>query len=197
MAALAGAVIFTFTALMSEVAVRGALANLVVPPAAGRGTLKRSSPKTITTSFTVSMTVPAMPLPSAAAAVMVTLPAAMPVAAPVAASMVALVGSELVHFTALGASAGSTAAVNVRFPPTATDGSAGVMTTEVAFTVMLTVTVPFTLLPSVAVAVMTAVPLATPVTFPVASTVAFVSSPVLQVTSFFAASAGSTVAVNC
>src|SRR6218665_3801585 len=82
-----------------------------------------------------------------------------------------------------------------------TEGSAGVMAMEVAFTVTLTVTVTvtvsFTLLPSLAATVMMAVPSPVPVTKPVASTVALLSSLLLQVTSLFVASAGSTVAVNC
>src|SRR6218665_2417853 len=129
----------------------------------------------------VIVTVPLILLPSAVAAVMRAVPLATPVTVP-AGSIAALAGSEVVHVTALAASSGSTAAASVRLSPTPTEGSAGVMATEVALTVTLTVTVPLILLPSAVAAVMMAVPLATPVTVPAGSIATLAGSEVVQVT---------------
>src|SRR6218665_1668591 len=71
------------------------------------------------------------------------------------------------------------------------------MATAVAFRGMLGVILPLILLPSAAAAIMVTVPLAMPFTRPEASTVAFFSSLLLHVTSFFSASDGSIAAVNC
>src|SRR6218665_1707864 len=71
------------------------------------------------------------------------------------------------------------------------------MATAVAFRVMLRVILPLILLPSAAAAIMVTAPLAMPFTRPEASTVAFFSSLLLHVTSFFLASDGSMAAVNC
>src|SRR6218665_1743939 len=69
---------------------------------------------------------------------------------------------------------------------------------RVLVSVTVSVVVPVTPLPSLAVAVMVAVPSATPLAKPEAtSTVAFEISLLLHVTSLLAASAGSTAAVNC
>src|SRR6218665_543754 len=166
--------IFTFTAVMAEAIVRGALAKIAVP-LTGTATMKFSSPKAIAVSVlvTVSVVVWITPLPSAAAAVIVVAPIATPVAIPVEASIVALSGLELVHVIAFEASLGVTATVSVIFSPMPTEGLAGMIVMEVALIMMLTVIVPFTLLPSAAAAVMTVLPKATPVTSPeVASTVA-------------------------
>src|SRR6218665_3542801 len=111
MVAFAAAVMFTFTALMSEAAVRGALFRAVVPPAEGTLNGKFSSPKAMAETEasllprTVSRAAPTVPLPSEAEAVIVVVPGSIGVTVPEA-SIEALVGSELVHVTACAASLG-------------------------------------------------------------------------------------------
>src|SRR6218665_17953 len=134
---------------------------------------------------TVSSRAPVTPLPSLAVAVMVTAPVAKPLTKPEEGSTVALAGSLLLHSTSLlAASSGSTAAVNCWVLPTATPTGEGVMAIEVTFlSVTVTVAVPFTLLPSLAVAVMVTAPAVTPVTKPAASTAATAGSLLLHDTS--------------
>src|SRR6218665_3390104 len=199
MVAFAAAVMFTFTALMSEATVRGALFRVVVPPAEGTGNGKFSSPKAMAETeasllpSTMRGTVPTVPLPSEAAAVIVIVPGAIRVTVPEA-SIEALVGSELVHVTACAASLGDTVAVSLvtTAVPMRTEGSEGLTAMVLTFGVTLRFSVLLMLLPSLEVAVMVTRPFNLPVTIPVGPTAALLSSLLVQVSSLLAALDGST-----
>src|SRR6218665_55229 len=201
MVAFAAAVMFTFTAARAEEIVRGALVRAVVPPAEGTRTTKPSFPKAMAETeasllpSTVRGTVPAVPLPSEATAVIVIVPGDIGVTAPEEGSIGALVGSELVHVTACAASLGDTIAVSIvtTAVPRRTEGSEGLTAMVLALGVTVRFSVLLMLLPSLEAAVMVTVPFNLPVTTPVlGSTAALFGSLLLQVTPLLAALDGST-----
>src|SRR6218665_1961804 len=201
MVAFAAAVRVTFTAVMSEATVRGALAMAVVPPGAGTRTAKPSFPKAMAETeasllpSTMRGTVPTVPLPSEATAVIVIVPGDIGVTDPEEGSIAALVGSELVHVTACAASLGDTVAVSLvtTAVPMRTEGSEGLTAMVLTLGVTVRFSVLLMLLPSLEAAVMVTRPFNLPVTIPVGPTAALLSgSLLLQVTPLLAALDGST-----
>jgi len=186
------------TALLVAVAgVTVAVRDVVAPTATEADT--GDTDTDVTGWVTVTVAIPFFPEPSAAVAVIVTLPAAWPVTTPVLFTVATAAFDEL-HVTPLSvAFDGVTVAVSVVDAPTWIDADVGLTVTPVTSTgssVTMTEADPDCPEPSVAVAVIVTVPALMPVTTPVLLTVATPEFDVDQFTALLAASAGATVAVS-